>query len=398
MSVESEGTDVSNPRHWFVFAGGGTGGHLFPALAVVELIRERGLPVDVSFFCTNRPIDGEVLGKVQVEARPLTVLPFPTRPWRWPKFLWRWRQSVGACRKAFRQRRPAVVVGAGGYASGPPVHVGLKTGIPTFLLNPDAVPGRANRHLGKRDDLAGVFAQWDVTRDYFPASARIFVTGCPVRRAFRSVCESAAKAGSPQAVARMAGDLKRSFKLAPDRPVLLVTGASQGARTINEAFIQLRGLIASAGWQVLHLTGQSDQERVGQAYAEAGLPAAVLPFTDRMDEAMFAADLIVSRAGASTLAEILAVGKPSILLPYPFHRDRHQWHNAEVLVKAGAAVLLDDLKDALGNARQLEPILSDIFKNPTNREKMAAAAGALGKPQAAAEIAERLCQAAGLRY
>ena len=176
-----------------LLAAGGTGGHLFPALAVVELLRERGLPVDVSFFCTQRPIDQDVLGKVQVDARPLSVLPFPTRPWTWPRFLWRWRESVAACRRAFEQRRPAVIVGAGGYASGPPVHAGLKMGIPTFLLNPDAVPGRANRHLGRRPDLAGVFAQWDVTRTHFPPTARVHVTGCPVRKAFRAICQFAAR-------------------------------------------------------------------------------------------------------------------------------------------------------------------------------------------------------------
>jgi UDP-N-acetylglucosamine--N-acetylmuramyl-(pentapeptide) pyrophosphoryl-undecaprenol N-acetylglucosamine transferase len=398
MNPDSKGTDVSDSRPWFVFAGGGTGGHLFPALAVVELLRERGLSVDVSFFCTDRPIDRDVLGKVQVEARPLSVLPFPTRPWRWPKFLWRWRQSVAVCRRAFSQRRPAVVVGAGGYASGPPVHVGLKMGIPTFLLNPDAVPGRANRHLGKRPDLAGVFAQWDVTKQHFPATARVLTTGCPVRKAFRSICEMVSACRDPEAIRGRLGELKGSFNLDPDRPVLLITGASQGARTINDAFTQLRDLVSSAGWQVLHLTGRADHHKVADAYAETGLTASVLAFTDRMAEAMCASDLIVSRAGASTLAEILAVGKPSILLPYPFHRDRHQWRNAEVLVKAGAAGLLDDLKDGSANARQLEPVLKEILGNTPLRQRMADAALALGKPHAAADIAGHLCRAAGIGY
>lgn len=393
-----KGSDVGDSRQWFVFAGGGTGGHLFPALAVVEVLRERGLPVDVSFFCTDRPIDRDVLGKVQLEARPLSVLPFPSRPWRWPRFLWRWRQSVAACKRAFKSRRPAVIVGAGGYASGPPVHVGLKTGIPTFLLNPDAVPGRANHHLGKREQLAGVFAQWAVTRNHFPPEARVFVTGCPVRKAFRTMCESIAGPEAAQAAEAAASEAKRSFNLDPASPVLLITGASQGARTVNEAFVQLRALIAQSGWQVLHLTGHAGHQQVADSYADAKVRATVLPFTDRMAEAMFASDLIVSRAGASTLAEILAMGKPSILLPYPFHRDRHQWHNGEVLVDAGAAILLDDLKDASANARQLEPVLTDILNNRPHRVKMAAAACGLGKPQAAAEIAERLCQAAGIRY
>jgi UDP-N-acetylglucosamine--N-acetylmuramyl-(pentapeptide) pyrophosphoryl-undecaprenol N-acetylglucosamine transferase len=389
--------DVNDHRPWFVFAGGGTGGHLFPALAVVELLRERPRPADVSFFCTERPIDRDVLGKVGIEAIPLRVQPFPTRPWRWPMFLWRWRESVAACRRAFQARRPGVVVGAGGYASGPPVAAALRMGIPTYLLNPDAVPGRANRHLGRRSDLGGIFAQWSVTRDYFPSSARVLAAGCPVRRAFRLVCESAAGKSEPH-VQEMVASFRRTFDLSPERPTLLVTGASQGARTINEAFVQLAEVVGSAGWQVLHLTGQADQDRVARAYAGAKVEAKVLAFTDRMAEAMFASDLIVSRAGASTLAEILAVGKPSILLPYPFHRDRHQWHNAQVLVDAGAAILLDDLKDGSANARQMRPVLTEILCAESRRREMAAAACRLGKPGAAAEIANRLCEAAESPY
>src|SRR5690606_24094076 len=147
-----------------------------------------------------------------------------------------------------------------------------------------------------------------------------------------------------------------SFGLERERRTLLVTGASQGARTINEALIRLAPMIAAAGWQVLHLSGPADRERVAGAYAEtagrvAGLCYNVLAFTDRMPEAMAACDLIISRAGASSLAEIQAVGKPSILMPYPFHKDRHQWHNAAVLVEAGAAVLVDDTKDGEQNAQ-----------------------------------------------
>jgi UDP-N-acetylglucosamine--N-acetylmuramyl-(pentapeptide) pyrophosphoryl-undecaprenol N-acetylglucosamine transferase len=386
---------VKDHRPWFVFAGGGTGGHLFPALSVVELLKDRQVPIDVSFFCTERAIDRDVLGRVGIEAIALRVQPFPTRPWRWPMFLWRWRESVSACRRAFRSRRPAVVVGAGGYASGPPVAAALRMGIPTYLLNPDAVPGRANRHLGRRRDLGGIFAQWSVTRDHFPATARVLAAGCPVRGAFRAIVADAADASRAR---QMVAEFRRSFDLLPERPTLLVTGASQGARTINEAFMELAALIGSAGWQVLHLTGQGDRDRVAQAYGAAQVPAAVLAFTDRMPEAMFASDLIVSRAGASTLAEILALGKPSILLPYPYHRDRHQWHNAEVLVDAGAAVLVDDLKDASANAGQLRPVLADILGNSARRAEMASSACRLGKPGAAAEIAERLCEAAEAGY
>ncbi|HSW45029.1 MAG TPA: UDP-N-acetylglucosamine--N-acetylmuramyl-(pentapeptide) pyrophosphoryl-undecaprenol N-acetylglucosamine transferase [Phycisphaerae bacterium] len=376
---------------WFVFAGGGTGGHLFPALSIVGSLRRRCPAADVSFFRTQRPIDRQVLGAAGVEAIPLGVLPFTTRPWQWPRFWRRWRESVALCRRVFERRRPAAVIGAGGYASGPPVHVALSLGIPTFLLNPDAVPGRANRYLGRRAGLTGIFAQWDVTRDHFPVSAPVEVAGCPVRPEFRAL--------RPDTEA-----ILRSFDLDPALHTLLVTGASQGARTINEAMILLADRLDWTGWQVLHLAGEADAARVTEAYATQGggvgksaPKTRVLPFTPRMPEAMAAADVIVSRAGASTLAEIQAVGRASILLPYPYHRDQHQRHNAMVLAGAGAAALIDDSRDAAVNAERLGPVLRDLMRDEARRSAMAEAAGALDHPDSADLIADRLLSAADSR-
>jgi UDP-N-acetylglucosamine--N-acetylmuramyl-(pentapeptide) pyrophosphoryl-undecaprenol N-acetylglucosamine transferase len=186
------------------------------------------------------------------------------------------------------------------------------------------------------------------------------------------------------------------FSLDPSKPTLLVTGASQGAHTINEAIIGLAPEIAAAGWQVLHLSGSADRERVQSAYAKAKTPAVVLSFTDQMAEAMAAADLIVSRAGASSLAEFLAIGKPSILLPYPFHRDRHQWHNGQVLVDAGAAVMFEDQKDAAANIRTLAPVLKTLMTDTAKREKMTQAARTLGRPEAADLVADCIVKTAYL--
>lgn len=379
---------------WFVFAGGGTGGHLFPALAVVESLRVCGEPAEVSFFCTQRPIDRDILAKSEVEAVPQVVIPVPamTKPWLWPGFYLKWRESVRACLRRFRARRPAVVVGAGGYASGPPVHAAIQLGIPAFLLNPDAVPGKANRHMARSGRLAGIFAQWEVTRRHFPAGAPVVVTGCPVRKDFglRIADFAAGDAARNRALA--------SFGLEPGRRTLLVTGASQGARTINAAIVALAPMIAAAEWQILHLSGVVDQERVRQAYAtlagrEPGFRYRVLAFTDQMPEAMSASELIVSRAGASSLAEIQAVGKPSILFPYPYHKDRHQWHNAQVLVDARAAVLIDDAKDAELNARALRPVLESLLNDDARRASMGQAAHRLNRPAAGQVIAQALRQA-----
>jgi UDP-N-acetylglucosamine--N-acetylmuramyl-(pentapeptide) pyrophosphoryl-undecaprenol N-acetylglucosamine transferase len=381
---------------WFVFAGGGTGGHLFPALAVVDELRLLAAGasetktatqdgIEVSFLCTPRPIDAQVLGAAQIEAIRQPVRPFTVRPWRWPAFWKAWRASLAHCRKLFRARRPAAVVGAGGYASGPAVRVALDEGIPTFLLNPDAIPGRANRYLAGHNAMAGIFAQWEVTRGHLPASAPVEVTGCPVRRAFH------------EADRRDRRELLRSFELDPDRRVLLVTGASQGARTINEAMIALADTFDWTGWQVLHLAGQVDVERVSAAYGQAFRrrhgAARVLAFTDRMAEAMAAADLVISRAGASTLAELLVLGKPSILLPYPYHRDQHQRRNAEVLAQAGAAVLIDDARDVQLNRGPIEAALGPLMQDDAQRDAMARSARSLAKPEAGRQIAQRLLEA-----
>lgn len=368
---------MSNPD-WYVFAGGGTGGHLFPAMSVAEALRASDAACEVAFFCTQRPIDRDILSKADIPTVPQVVRAFPAKPWRWPGFLLAWRQAVADCTRRFRARRPAVVVGAGGYASGPPVHAAAKLGIPTFLLNPDAVPGRANRHMAAKARVQCVFAQWEATRRHLSPSVRVEVTGCPVRASFR------------QAASLAPGPMRESFGLQGDTPTLLVTGASQGARTINEACVRLAGAMAEAGWQVLHLSGPSDVERVERAYAAVGgLRHRVLAFTDRMAEAMAAADVIVSRAGASTLSEIQAVGRASILLPYPYG-DQHQRHNAAVLSEAGAAVCLEDTKEAVSNAAQLGSVLAELAADAPRRSAMGQAARSLDRPDSAGAIASVL--------
>ena len=277
-------------------------------------------------------------------------------------------------------------------------------GIPTFLLNPDAVPGRANRHLARRRILSpgrrltGIFAQWPVTGEHFPPTAPVVVTGCPVRRSFRTISTPGhdAEASDRKREPDIA-EIRRSFDLDPDCPTLLVTGASQGARTINEAMIHLAGPLTPTGWQVFHLSGSADRERVARAYTQAGMPGIVRPFTDRMAEAMAAADLIVSRAGASTLGELLVTGKPSLLLPYPYHRDRHQWHNGAVLTEAGAAVMLEDVRDASANARRMGSELTALMTDDGRRAEMAHAARRLSRPEAADRVADTLARTAEIK-
>lgn len=361
----------------YIFAGGGTGGHLFPGLAVAHALRAAQPDARILFLTTDRPLDAELLDEAGFLRLPQPVRPFSTRPWRWPAFWLAWRRSVAAARGRFEADRPRAVLGLGGYAAGPAVLAAAQLGIRSAILNPDAIPGRANRYLARRAQL--VVLQWDVTRQHLPPRTRVETLGCPIRAEFAAACRA---------------EGVRTFGLDPARPVLLVTGASQGARTINAAMTCVWPAFVRdyPDWQLLHLTGAADEAATRTAYERAGVAAHVLAFTHEMALALATADVVVSRAGASTLAELTALGKPSILLPYPYHRDRHQHANAQVLVEAGAAVLIDDQRDAQRNAPPLLAALRRL-SDPTTRQMMAEGARRLGRPAAATEVAHWMAAA-----
>ncbi|HUW84690.1 MAG TPA: UDP-N-acetylglucosamine--N-acetylmuramyl-(pentapeptide) pyrophosphoryl-undecaprenol N-acetylglucosamine transferase [Phycisphaerae bacterium] len=367
-------------RPLIVLAGGGTGGHLFPAVAVAEAIQQANREVELLVLATDRPLDRAILEATTIAWRPQPVRPLPERPWRFPAFYLAWRRSLGLVRQLMQQQRPVAVLGTGGYGAGPAVHAARQLHVPTALLNPDRLPGRANRHLANWVKI--VFAQWPQSAVAFPPSVDVRAVGCPVRRAFREVTRA---------------DGVAKFGLDPNRKTLLITGASQGARTVNRAMICLLDrLVEHRAWQVLHLSGELDYAEVRQAYTAAGLTGTVLAFTDSMAHAMAAADLVVSRAGASTLAELTCMGRPSVLLPYPFDRQRHQLANARVLCEAGAAVLVDDQIDPQPNAALLGPALDALIGDPGRLEAMSLVARQLGRPDAAAAVARDLLELAGI--
>jgi UDP-N-acetylglucosamine--N-acetylmuramyl-(pentapeptide) pyrophosphoryl-undecaprenol N-acetylglucosamine transferase len=363
----------------YVFAGGGTGGHLFPGLAVAAALRRRDPAARITFFTTNRPLDRDLLGPTGYEQIEQGVRPFTLHPLRIPGFLVAWRKSVAAARAYLQAQRPRAVLGLGGYAAGPPVVAARALGIRAAILNPDAIPGRANRHLARHADL--VVMQWEASRAYFPAGVNCRTLGCPIRAEFATADRTAGR---------------RRFELSPDGPVLLVTGASQGARTINDAVLHIWPAFSAAHpeWQLLHLTGPAAEAEVAAAYAAAQAPARVLSFCKEMWLALAAADVVIGRAGASTLAELTALGKPSILLPYPYHRDRHQHANAQVLVDAGAAVLLEDRLSADENAGPLRAALEQLAR-PDARLRMASAARGLGCGDAADAVGAWLADSQG---
>jgi UDP-N-acetylglucosamine--N-acetylmuramyl-(pentapeptide) pyrophosphoryl-undecaprenol N-acetylglucosamine transferase len=359
-------------------AGGGTGGHLFPALAVLKTLRGRLSQLDAVWLTTTRPIDSKVLSQHRVSYLAQPVRPFSSRPWHWPGFWLAWRRSVALASQTLRDAGAEVLLATGGYGSGPAVAAAAKLGIPVGMLNPDAAPGLANRTMGRK--AAKVFVQWDVTTPHFKPDQAI-VTGCPIREEFLTTNKVKAC---------------EVFKLDPNRPVLLVNGGSQGSRNINLAMLDLIDWMAGkfGNWQVLHVTGQVDFEQVSKAYAKRPGWKAVA-FTNDMPAALVCGAAVISRAGASTLAEITATGKGSILIPYPYDKHKHQNANAAALAAAGAAVVIDDKLDGPANAVALKGPLQLLLGDEMKRVAMADASRRIGKPDAAARIAEALLAMAG---
>ena len=373
-AVDMVSEETTARRSVVAFAGGGTGGHLYPALAVAKEIRTRLPDVEFVFFGTDRTIDSTILDNAGCELVRQHLPPIRPAPWTWPATLMGIHRSSATCRALFAERRPLVVIGSGGLASVAPIREARRAGIPTVLFNPDAIPGKANRLLSGVADA--VFVQWVDSLPHLSRARRVQVTGCPVRREFNEA--------KPQ-------DGLSEFGLDAGRKTLLITGASQGARTINEAVIANLDLLDdSPDWQVLHLTGDRDYELVRGAYTGAMTKAKVVAYTHHMAAALAVADLVVSRAGASTLAEITAMGKPSILMPYPYHRDMHQLANAKCLARVGAARIVHDAKDVSLNGPALRAALDSLMRDDAHREEMAAAARRTGHGDAARTIATQV--------
>lgn len=363
-----------------LLAGGGTGGHLYPGVAVAQALRVSPLEAQILVLCTARDIDRVILTPTGLEFLPQPIVP-PGKSINGLLRFWKsWRETKDMVKQLLRERKPAAVLGLGGYAAGVGVKLAAERGIPAAILNPDAIPGKANVYLMRY--AQAVCCQFDVTAQFVSNEHRskLITTGCPIR------AEILHAPPRDQAAARL--------MVESNLQTLVITGASQGAKTINEAVLELMKRVTLRGWQILHLAGRDQAEWVRAGYRELGLAARVIDFTAEMTDVWAVADLAISRSGASSCAELTARGVPSILMPYPFHRDMHQRANAKVLADAGAAVLLEDQRDPRKNAATLEPVVQSLLYDLGKRQAMAAAALKLGRPDAAAAVAARITQIA----
>lgn len=402
--------------HTFIFAGGGTGGHLYPGIAIArELARRTGGSARSLFVCSNRPLDAEILTKEALEFVPLGASPVSIRPRGLLRFLRSWGRSVRESRSLIRSeaerlrgaragsgRDPVHVVAMGGFVAAPFVQAARVERVGITLVNLDAIPGKANRLIARRAQQ--IFTAAALAPGAIPSSRLAGWQAVPpiVRP----------EAMPPHGMSR--SDCRAALGLDPAAPTLLVTGGSQGARSINQLLLAMVDphragsppttspaplpgpLLRNSGpdgrWQVLHQCGKDDAELLRRAYHHAGLAAVVEPFVTRMGLWWGAADLAISRAGAGSVAEAWANHVPTVFLPYPYHRDLHQKHNTRVLVDAGGAVLAYDTLDAARTLAELSPVLSGLLQSPTTRQAMQAALERLGPACGAERIAQALLQ------
>jgi len=361
-------------------ACGGTGGHLFPGLAVAEQLVKRGCAVTV--LVSPKEVDQQAVKMARnVEIVTLPAVGLQNR--NYFSFARSFVKSWLAARKAFAARKPVAALAMGGFTSAPPIFAARQFGAKTFLHESNTIPGKANRWLSRFVD--GCFVG-------FPqAASRLHTknaetTGTPVR---------------PQFQPRDAAACRVALGLDPNRPTILVMGGSQGASGINDLMIGAlekfndgaRGAARpTTDLQFFHLSGPNDVEKVRRAYAEKNLRAVVHGFFEEMDTALGAATVAVSRSGASSLAEIAAMRVPSVLVPFPAATDNHQFFNAKAFAETGAAHLLEQKNST---PEKFAALILDLVTTATVREQMQTALTKWHAPQAAEQIAEMILRSIG---
>lgn len=361
----------------YVFAGGGTGGHLFPGLAVAEELLSRDGTAEIQFIGCGRGLERAIISAYGYGYWPLSVEPstgLRRRPLRFVRRNWR---AYRAARRWLAARRPEAVIGLGGFASVPVVWAATRSGLRTILLEQNVVPGRATRWLSRR--ASAVCLAFSETASRLP-KAQCIVTGNPVRS---SIARLATDDPGPRVASRGTGNRA---------PTLLILGGSQGARAVNEAVLSAAEPLSRplAGWNLLHQTGRDQEALVRNRYRALGLQATVSAFFDEPASLYAQADLAISRAGGTTLAELACAGCPAVMIPYPHAVDDHQLGNARIFEAPGACRIVRQSPDAAVTAERLREELSLLLEDPRQLAKMSQAMRALARPVAAEAVADEL--------
>ncbi|MBX7166394.1 MAG: undecaprenyldiphospho-muramoylpentapeptide beta-N-acetylglucosaminyltransferase [Pirellulales bacterium] len=360
-----------------VIAGGGTAGHLFPGLAVAERLRQMRPDVRITFAGAGRPAEKRHVAAAGFDYLALPCRPRPSSAWGTLRFVTDHWAGYRRALRFLRREQVGCVIGLGGYGSVPAARAAGQRGVPLVLLEQNAVPGRATRWLAQFATV--ICAALPQSKSEFWPAAPVRITGTPIREDF-------ARAGVQRAawLAR-----RRQEGQLPTRR-LLVLGGSQGARSLNQFVPRAlyKAGAAAQGWRIVHQTGEEDVAETTRAYGKLAIRATVVPFIGSMADALRDVDLVISRAGGSTLAELAALGVPALLVPYPHAADDHQRANADVFVAAGAAQLIDARESGGRLDTRLAAALAPYLAHPERLDTLAAGMLSLARPDAAWHVAQ----------
>lgn len=367
-----------------IISGGGTGGHIYPAITIAKAIAAMVQPCEILFVGTRQGLEADIVPKEGFDFAAVDVQGFQRRlSWDTVRTVVKTMTGLGQSVGIIRRFRPDIVIGTGGYVCGPILLTAALMGIPAMIQEQNVIPGVTNKILARF--VNKVAAGYQEAVKFFGARAgKVFVSGNPIRQEVM--------------LASRAEGIK-ALGLDGAKLTVLVAGGSRGARSINQAMIDVhRHFAGRADVQILHATGQSEYNNIASLLQETGIDIekngniVVRPYLYNMPQALAAADVAVFRAGAVGLAELTARGIPAILVPYPYAAENHQEFNARVLADAGAAVVITDAE--LTGSRLIDE-LEKLIKERPELERMAQASRSLGRPDAAAVIAKVAIDLAG---
>ncbi len=363
-----------------IVTGGGTGGHIYPALALAGGFRSALPDVELLYVGAKDGMEKELASRAGYDFEGVDVAPLARSSWaNLKKGIRINRQGLQEAKRIMRRFQPDLVCGTGGYVCGPVVLAAHRLHIPTMIHEQNAVPGIANKSLSLFCDL--ICLTFPQAASHLAHKKRQILTGLPVRQEILTVTKA-------QGVA--------AYQLQPEKKTLLVTGGSQGARKLNQTMAPLWRRFLDAGVQIIHITGPKLYEETCAMAQEQGVKEhpnlRLLPYAHNMEYALAAADVVLGRAGASFLAEVMVLGLPSVLVPYPYAAGNHQVANGQAMAKSGAAVMILEKQFDAGSLDQaLRPILEDDKK----RQEMAICARAMGNRDALDHIVQAALQIAG---
>lgn len=358
-----------------LLTGGGTGGHIYPALAIAQELERKWKNVEITYIGTESGLEANIVPKAEIPFQAIDIQGFRRKlSWHNVRTVQKFLRALKQSKQILRDLRPHVVVGTGGYVCGPVVYTAYRLGIPTLIHEQNVIPGLTNKFLSRYADVVAI--SFEGSAQYFQRTKSLVHCGNP-------------RASVVAAADRVAGRLTLGIEEGDRRPIVLIVGGSRGARPINEAVMHMiPRILAQDAFYVVYVTGEVHYDSVMHRMGSVSSSRLIVkPYVYNMPEVLAASHLVVNRAGASTIAEITALGLPSILIPSPYVTNNHQEANARWLETEGAAKVLPEKELS---ADTLWQAIKDMMDHPFQREALSQASARLGQPQAAARIVGEL--------